>query len=128
MRLSVQRDRDSKSIVDPGNIFSEKARAASSQAERHPMSLIDNPEHLRLRAADMRGRADRAMYPETKQGLLRIAGDYDVLAARAEQRLAGLRKLAQSDDQRANAAVAVDQAPNQFEPDVPDQAETLITR
>jgi hypothetical protein len=82
------------------------------------MSLIDNPEHLRLRAADMRGRADRAMYPETRQGLLRIAGDYDVLAARAEQRLAGLRRLAEDLDQPAGAATAGDQAPNQFEPDL----------
>ena len=82
------------------------------------MSLIDNPEHLRLRAADMRGRADRAMYPETKQGLLRIAGDYDVLAARADQRLAGLRRLATEDhDRPADAGTAVGQTPNQFEPD-----------
>ena len=87
------------------------------------MSLIDNPEHLRLRAADMRGRADRAMYPETKQGLLRIAGDYDVLAARAEQRLAGLRRMAQDDAQSANAGTPVDPDPDQFAPDLPDPRE-----
>ena len=72
----------------------------------------------------MRGRADRAMYPETKQGLLRIAGDYDVLAARAEQRLAGLRRLAQGDDQPANAGTPVDLDPDQFAPDLLDQSET----
>jgi hypothetical protein len=87
------------------------------------MSLIDNPEHLRLRAADMRGRADKAMYPETKQGLLRIAGDYDVLAARAEQRLAGLRKLAHGDDRPANAATPVDLDPDQLVPDQPEHSE-----
>jgi len=97
---------------------------SSSQTERRPMSLIDNPEHLRLRAADMRGRADRAMYPETKQGLLRIAGDYDVLAARAEQRIAGLRKLAQDDARSANAGTPVDQDPDQFAPDLPEHAES----
>jgi hypothetical protein len=88
------------------------------------MSLIDNPEHLRLRAADMRGRADRAMYPETRQGLLRIAGDYDVLATRAEQRLAGLRRLAEDDDQSADARTAVDRTADHFEPDLSDQSET----
>jgi hypothetical protein len=108
----------SKSTVDPGNVVGEKSPAASPQAEQHVMSLIDNPEHLRLRAADMRGRADRAMYPETRQGLLRIAGDYDVLAARAEQRLAGLRKLAEADAQHADAATSADQDPNRSEPDL----------
>lgn len=52
------------------------------------MTLIDDPEHLRVRAADLRARADRALFPETKQGLLRIAEDYEVLAKRAEQRIA----------------------------------------
>ena len=52
------------------------------------MSFIDDPEEVRVRAAEMRERADRALYPETKDGLLRIAGDFDVLARRAEQRLA----------------------------------------
>jgi hypothetical protein len=92
------------------------------------MSLIDDPEHLRMRAADMRGRADRAMYPETKQGLLRIAGDYDVLAERAQQRLAGLRKLAELLDQPANAETSIDQDPNQFEPELSDRSEDLMTR
>ena len=47
---------------------------------------IEKPEYLRMRAADMRGRADRAVWPETKRGLLRIADDFEVLANRAEQR------------------------------------------
>jgi hypothetical protein len=59
---------------------------------------IDDPEHLRMRSAEMRVRADRAVFPETKQGLLRIADDYEVLAARAEQRLARLSKLAKGED------------------------------
>ena len=53
--------------------------------------MIDDPEQLRARAADMRGRAERAQFPETKQGLLRIASDYDELAKRAEQRIAWWR-------------------------------------
>ena len=50
--------------------------------------MIDDPEQLRARAAGMRARAERAQFPETKQGLLRIAGDYAELAKRAEQRIA----------------------------------------
>jgi hypothetical protein len=88
------------------------------------MNLIDNPEHLRLRAADMRGRADRAMYPETKQGLLRIAGDYDVLAARAEQRLAGLRKLAEEDARAESAPAPADLDSIRVEPVLPERPET----
>lgn len=52
------------------------------------MALIDDPDHLRMLAADMRARAERALLPETKAGLLRYAGDYDVLATRAEERIA----------------------------------------
>jgi hypothetical protein len=58
------------------------------------MALIDDPEHLRMRAAERRGRADKAVYPETKQGLLRIADDYELLARRAEQRTAVLSRQA----------------------------------
>jgi hypothetical protein len=53
--------------------------------------MIDDPEQLRARAAGMRARAERAQFPETKQGLLRIAGDYAELAKRAEQRIAWWR-------------------------------------
>ena len=46
----------------------------------------------------MRDRANKAILPETKQGLSRIADDYEMLAARAEQRLARLAKLARGQD------------------------------
>ena len=59
------------------------------------MTTMDDPEHLRLRAAEMRDRADKAVFPETKQGLSRIADDYDLLATRAEQRSRALAKLGQ---------------------------------
>jgi hypothetical protein len=62
---------------------------------------IDDPEHLRMCAAEMRERADQAVFPATKQALLRIAADYDVLATRAEQRAAVLRRLAEGNDQPA---------------------------
>ena len=65
------------------------------------MGLIDDPGNLRARAANMRSRADKALFPETKQGLLRIAADYDVLAKRAEQRNVWLAK---GQGQRVDAA------------------------
>jgi hypothetical protein len=50
------------------------------------MTDIDDSEHLRLRAAEMRSKADLAIHPETKQSLLRIADDFEILAARAASR------------------------------------------
>jgi len=73
------------------------------------MSSIDDPERLRTRAADMRSRADNAVHAEIKQGLLRIAGDFDVLATRAEQRLAMLRGFAD----KPEAPASEDPAPTQ---------------
>jgi hypothetical protein len=52
------------------------------------MTLIDDPELLRLRAAEMRWRADLAIYVDTKQFLLRIADDFEILAVRAMGRQA----------------------------------------
>lgn len=75
------------------------------------MTLIDDPEHLRIRAAEMRRRADDASFPETKKGLSRIADDYDLLATRAEQRLAAATKPADGHNLLANADAAVDQKP-----------------
>jgi hypothetical protein len=57
------------------------------------MQSIDDPEYLRLRAAEMRSRAAEAVYPETGQSLLRIAADCDLLAVRAEQRTAAMARL-----------------------------------
>lgn len=42
----------------------------------------------------MRTRAERAEAPATKDGLLRIAQDFELLARRAEQRLAVMARLA----------------------------------
>ena len=55
---------------------------------------IDDPEHLKMRAAEMRARAEDAELSETKKVLLRIADDFEMLAARSEQRLARLANLA----------------------------------
>ena len=57
------------------------------------MTSIDDPENLRSRATEMRSRANVAILEETKKGLLRIAGDFDVLAERAEKRQAVYARL-----------------------------------
>jgi hypothetical protein len=77
--------------------------------------LIDDPEALRSRGAEMRQRAERAVLPEIRQGLFRIAADYDMLATRAEQRLAMLAKQAEAHDQPTSTEPTADQ--NAIAPD-----------
>jgi len=84
-------------------------------------TTIDDPEHLRQRAAEMRDRADRAVFTETKQGLSRIADDYDVLATRAERRLVLTTVAAPALDQSATSDVAVD--PSDVQP-APSESST----
>jgi hypothetical protein len=47
---------------------------------------INDPEHWRKRADEARTLADQINDPQSKQAMLRIATDYDHLAARAEAR------------------------------------------
>jgi hypothetical protein len=81
--------------------------------------LIDDPEALRLRGAEMRQRAEKAVLPEIRQGLFRIAADYDMLATRAEQRLKMLAKQAEIRDQPTSTERTADQTaspPNENHP------------
>lgn len=41
----------------------------------------------------MRSRAEKAEAPATKEGLLRIAQDFELLAKRAEERVAAMARL-----------------------------------
>jgi hypothetical protein len=54
-----------------------------------PSSFINDPDHWRLRAEQMRALANDVKDEEAKQAMLRIARDYDHLAVRAEHRAKG---------------------------------------
>ena len=84
------------------------------------ISMVDDPQSLRLRAADWQARADRAVMPEIKQALSRIADDYEVLAKRAEQRIAWWS--AKSQDQSGAA-----EAPAVEPPRLDDQSGSAAT-
>jgi hypothetical protein len=51
-----------------------------------PASSINDPEHWRARAEEMRRLAEDINDAATKEMMLRIARDYEKLAARAEER------------------------------------------
>jgi hypothetical protein len=52
-------------------------------------SFINDPDHWRKRAEEIRTLADDMTNDNARQIMLRIALDYDRLAARAEQRSKG---------------------------------------
>ena len=51
-----------------------------------PASSINDPEHWRARAEEMRRLAENINDAATKEMMLRIACDYEKLAVRAEER------------------------------------------
>ena len=56
-----------------------------------PAEFINDPEHWRQRAEEMRTLADGMSDRESRERMLRIADDYEKLAKRAEERLKGSR-------------------------------------
>ena len=60
-------------------------------------SFINNPEHWRERAEEMRAIASGMKDPETIATMRRIAEDYDRLAERAAHRASGIPETQQND-------------------------------
>src|SRR5262249_29664668 len=54
-----------------------------------PRSFLNDPRHWRERAEEARSRADQIAEPQSKNAMLRIAHDYEILAERAEARASG---------------------------------------
>src|SRR5262249_34103275 len=54
-----------------------------------PRSFLNDPRHWRGRAEEARSRADQIAEPQSKNAMLRIAHDYEVLAERAAARASG---------------------------------------
>jgi len=51
--------------------------------------LMSNPDHWRKRAEEMQALALEMSRPEDKRLMLKLAGEYEMLAKRAEERSAG---------------------------------------
>jgi hypothetical protein len=52
-----------------------------------PWSYLDDPAHWRFRAKEARGMAEHMADPKSKQMMLDVAADYELLAKRAEERM-----------------------------------------
>ena len=52
-------------------------------------SILDNPEHWQDRAEEARSIAEQMSDPDSKRMMLRIAEDYERLAAHARRRMKG---------------------------------------
>ena len=66
----------------PGPLFRQREQRVAT-------SFINDPQHWRDRAEEMRTLAQSVKDEASKQTMLRIARDYDRLALRAEHRAAG---------------------------------------
>jgi len=51
-----------------------------------PSVFLNDPQHWRDRADQMRALASESSDPESRTMMLRVANDYDLLARRAERR------------------------------------------
>ena len=72
----------------PVDIASDESRM--KRGNLLPSSFINDPEHWRQRAAELRALAEQVSDLRSKQIMLGIANEYDRLAERAEKRAKGL--------------------------------------
>jgi len=70
----------------------EARQAGDLEGSSMPSVFLNDPQHWRDRADQMRALASESSDPESRTIMLRVANDYDLLARRAERRAQGLPK------------------------------------
>ena len=68
----------------------EARQAGDLEGSSMPSVFLNDPQHWRDRADQMRALASESSDPESRTIMLRVANDYDLLARRAERRAQGL--------------------------------------
>jgi len=68
----------------------EARQAGALEGSSMPSVFLNDPQHWRDRADQMRALAGESSDPESRTIMLRVANDYDLLARRAERRAQGL--------------------------------------
>jgi hypothetical protein len=68
----------------------EARQAGDLEGSSMPSVFLNDPQHWRDRADQMRALASESSDPESRTIMLRMANDYDLLARRAERRAQGL--------------------------------------
>jgi len=75
------------SCETPIPALSFRSATYNSRAPTVPDSILDNPRHWQERAEEARSIADQLEDPESRRMMLRIADDYERLAAHARARM-----------------------------------------
>jgi len=68
----------------------EARQAGDLEGSSMPSVFLNDPQHWRDRADQMRALASESSDPESRTIMLRVANDYELLARRAERRAQGL--------------------------------------
>jgi hypothetical protein len=68
----------------------EARQAGDLEGSSMPSVFLNDPQHWRDRADQMRALASESSDPESRTIMLRVANDYDLLARRAERRAQGV--------------------------------------
>jgi hypothetical protein len=71
-------------------MFEARQAGETLEGSSMPSVFLNDPQHWRDRADQMRALASESSDPESRTIMLRVANDYDLLARRAERRAQGV--------------------------------------